>query len=57
MLYGRRIQWQSREDEADVGRAEALLQEASIEATVSAQPLTMEEAFIYFIAQAEANHA
>ncbi len=57
MLYGRRIQWQSRDAGTDVGRAEALLREANVEATVSAQPLTMEEAFIYFIALAEANHA
>ena len=57
MLYGRRIQWQSRNTDADVAAAEALLRAADVEATVSAQPLTMEEAFIYFIAQAEANHA
>jgi ABC-2 type transport system ATP-binding protein len=57
MLYGRRIQWQSREADADVTTAEALLRAAGIEAAVNAQPLTMEEAFIYFIAQAEANHA
>ena len=57
MLYGRRIQWQSRAADTDVATAEALLRGADIEARVSVQPLTMEEAFIYFIAQAEANHA
>jgi len=57
MLYGRRIQWQSRDADADVGRAEVLLRESDVEATVSVQPLTMEEAFIYFIARAEASHA
>jgi ABC-type multidrug transport system ATPase subunit len=57
MLYGRRVQWQSRDTSADVASAETLLRAAGVEATVSAQPLTMEEAFIYFIAQAEANHA
>jgi len=57
MLYGRRIQWQSRTTDADVTMAGTLLRAAGVEATVSAQPLTMEEAFIYFIAQAEANHA
>jgi len=57
MLYGRRVQWQSRDPNADVASAETLLRAAGIEASVNAQPLTMEEAFIYFIAQAEANHA
>jgi len=57
MLYGRRIQWQSRTTDADVAMAGTLLRAAGVEAAVSAQPLTMEEAFIYFIAQAEANHA
>jgi len=57
MLYGRRIQWQSRVADADVTTAEALLRAAGIEAAVNAQPLTMEEAFIYFIARAGANHA
>ena len=57
MLYGRRVQWQSRAADDDVAAAHALLAAAGIEATVSAQPLTMEETFIYFIAQAEANHA
>ncbi len=57
MLYGRRIQWQSRAADADVTTAETLLRGAGVEAMVGAQPLTMEEAFIYFIAQAEANHA
>jgi ABC-2 type transport system ATP-binding protein len=57
MLYGRRIQWQSRAADADVATAETLLRAAGVEARVSAQPLTMEEAFIYFIAQAEAKHA
>ncbi len=57
MLYGRRIQWQSRAAEADVAAAGTLLRSAGIEATVSAQPLTMEEAFIHFIARAEADHA
>ena len=57
MLYGRRIQWQSRAADADVATAEDLLRTAGIDAQVGGQPLTMEEAFIYFIAQAEANHA
>ena len=57
MLYGRRIQWQSRAPDVDVAAAESALRAAGIEARVSAQPLTMEEAFIHFIAQAEANHA
>jgi ABC-type multidrug transport system ATPase subunit len=57
MLYGRRIQWQSRDANADVTTAETLLRAAGVEAMVSAQPLTMEEAFIFFIAQAEAHHA
>jgi ABC-2 type transport system ATP-binding protein len=56
MLYGRRIQWQSRTAEADVTGAQALLQAAGVEATVTAQALTMEEAFIYFIALADTNH-
>ena len=57
MLYGRRVQWQSREAGADMTTAETLLRDAGVEAMVSVQPLTMEETFIYFIAQAEANHA
>jgi ABC-2 type transport system ATP-binding protein len=57
MLYGRRIQWQSRDADADVATAGTLLRTAGIEATVNAQPLSMEEVFIYFIARAEANHA
>jgi len=57
MLYGRRIQWQSRSAAADVATAQALLQAAGVEASVGSQPLTMEETFIYFIAQAEAQHA
>jgi ABC-2 type transport system ATP-binding protein len=57
MLYGRRVQWQSPAAEADVADAEALLRKAGIEASVGVQPLTMEEAFIHFIAQAEAGHA
>jgi ABC-2 type transport system ATP-binding protein len=57
MLYGRRIHWQSRSADADAAAAEALLRGADIEARVRVQPLTMEEAFIYFIARAEAEHA
>jgi ABC-2 type transport system ATP-binding protein len=57
MLYGRRIEWQSRTADADVAAAEALLRGAEIEARVRVQPLTMEEAFMYFIARAEASHA
>ncbi len=57
MLYGRRIQWQSHDADTDVATAETLLRSAGIEGTVSAQPLTMEEAFIYFISQAETRHA
>ena len=57
MLYGRRIQWQSRDAAADVTTAQTLLQAAGVEASVGSQPLTMEETFIYFIAQAEAQHA
>jgi len=57
MLYGRRIQWQSRTAEADAGTATSLLHSAGIDADVGVQPLTMEEAFIYFIARAEATHA
>jgi len=57
MLYGRRVQWQSRAAETDMATAQALLSAAGVEAEVSVQPLTMEEAFIYFIAQAEASHA
>jgi len=57
MLYGRRVQWQSRAAETDLATAQALLSAAGVEAAVNVQPLTMEEAFIYFIAQAEANHA
>jgi len=57
MLYGRRVQWQSRAAETDVATAQALLSASGVEAAVSVQPLTMEEAFIYFIAQAEASHA
>jgi ABC-2 type transport system ATP-binding protein len=57
MLYGRRVQWQSRAAETDVATAQALLSASGVEAAVSVQPLTMEEAFIYFIARAEANHA
>jgi ABC-2 type transport system ATP-binding protein len=57
MLYGRRIQWQSSTAEADVASAEALLRQAGVEASVGVQPLTMEEAFIHFVARAEAGHA
>jgi hypothetical protein len=57
MLYGRRVQWQSRAAETDVATAQALLSASGVEAAVSVQPLTMEEAFIYFIGQAETSHA
>jgi ABC-2 type transport system ATP-binding protein len=57
MLYGRRIQWQSRTTESDIASAKALLRKAGVEASVGVQPLTMEEAFIHFVAQAEAGHA
>jgi ABC-2 type transport system ATP-binding protein len=57
MLYGRRIQWQSRTTEADIAAAQALLRQAGVDADVRVQPLTMEEAFIHFVAQAEAAHA
>jgi len=57
MLYGRRIHWQSRAAETDVAAAEALLHGAGVEASVGVQPLTMEEAFIHFIARAEGAHA
>jgi ABC-2 type transport system ATP-binding protein len=57
MLYGRRIQWQSRMADTDVNTAQSLLRNAGVEATVGVQPTTMEETFMYFIARSEANHA
>lgn len=52
MLYGRRIQWQSPEPEPDIEITRAMLAEAGIEARVSRQGLTMEEAFVHFVEQA-----
>lgn len=57
MLYGRRIQWQSPQPENDSEAARAMLAEASIDASVSRQGLTMEEAFVHFVEQAEFGHA
>jgi ABC-type multidrug transport system ATPase subunit len=54
MLYGRRIQWQSAEAEADLARARQLLEGAGIEAAFAQQAPTMEEAFVCFM---ERNHA
>jgi len=54
MLYGRRIQWQSLEAEADLLRARRLLEEAGIEAEFGQKAPTMEEAFVCFM---ERNHA
>ncbi len=54
MLYGRRIQWQSAESEADMERARQLLAAGGIEAKVGRQGLTMEEAFVSFMGN---NHA
>jgi ABC-type multidrug transport system ATPase subunit len=57
MLYGRRIQWQSRQPEQAATMARNLLATANIVAHVGRQALTMEEAFVHFVEQAEARHA
>ena len=49
MLYGRRIQWQSPHPARDLEQARKILADKEIEAKVSEQDLTMEEAFVSFI--------
>lgn len=49
MLYGRRIQWQSADPEADLEQARRLLAAAGIEAQAWQQGLTMEETFVSFM--------
>jgi len=49
MLYGRRIQWQSRHPARDLEQARKILADKEIKAKLSEQDLTMEEAFVSFI--------
>jgi len=49
MLYGRRIQWQSREPESAAARARDLLAASGVAATVGSAPLSMEETFVSFL--------
>ncbi len=49
MLYGTRIQWQSPHPVLDLEQAQKILSDKEIEAEVSQQDLTMEEAFVSFI--------
>ena len=49
MLYGRRIQWQSSHPALDTEQAKKILADKEIEAEVSQQNLTMEQAFVSFI--------
>ena len=49
MLYGRRIQWQSRLPAEAVKQAQDLLAAAGIAAAVSVSPLSMEETFVNYL--------
>ena len=49
MLYGRRIEWQSRAPDADRAKAASLLAEAGIAAETGIRELSMEETFVNFL--------
>lgn len=50
MLYGRRIQWQTLTPKEDEAKAKAILEKAGIHTfRMGARPLTMEEAFVYYM--------
>jgi ABC-2 type transport system ATP-binding protein len=46
MLYGRRIRWQSRRPEEDIGEVTAVLGAAGVAAQTEIQPLSMEDTFV-----------
>jgi drug efflux transport system ATP-binding protein len=46
MLYGRRIRWQSRRPEEDIGEVTAVLGAAGAAAQTEIQPLSMEDTFV-----------
>jgi ABC-2 type transport system ATP-binding protein len=49
MLYGRRIQWQSKTPDADQGRTNRLLADCGIKAQIGTVPVTMEDAFAAYL--------
>jgi hypothetical protein len=56
MLYGRRIQWQTGQPDADRERATELLRQAGLDGQLRQMGLSMEEAFVHFVSRAAANH-
>jgi ABC-2 type transport system ATP-binding protein len=56
MLYGRRIQWQTGQPDADRKQAADLLRQAGLDGQLRQLGLSMEEAFVHFVSRAAANH-
>ncbi|HXJ78608.1 MAG TPA: ATP-binding cassette domain-containing protein [Candidatus Methylomirabilis sp.] len=55
-LYGRRVQWRSRQPAAEREEARALLRRAGVDAEVSVQDLSMEDAFLDYMEHTGASH-